>query len=128
MSKSFYLPRAWFWRTWVTALALSLVVMAIFAAAQSHSEPMRASYYGREMHGRTAFGRWNPMGLTCAHRSLPFGTHLSVAYRGRSAVVTVTDRGPAARTGRSIDLSQGAARKIGMERAGVATIEVERLD
>ena len=42
--------------------------------------------------------------LTCAHRSLPFGTKLRVTHGGRSVVVTVNDRGPFVR-GRVLDLS-----------------------
>ena len=56
--------------------------------------------------------------MTCAHRSLPFGTRLRVTHGGRSVVVTVNDRGPFVR-GRVLDLSTGAARAIGLTAAGV---------
>ena len=73
-----------------------------------------ASYYGNESGSRTASGqRFNQNAMTCAHRSLPFGTKLRVTHGGRSVVVTVNDRGPFVR-GRVLDLSTGAARAIGL--------------
>lgn len=68
--------------------------------------------------------RFRPNGLTCAHRSLRFGTRLRVSYRGRSVVVRCSDRGPFVR-GRDLDLSLGAAKAIGMTDAGVAVVRVE---
>jgi rare lipoprotein A len=72
---------------------------------------MNASWY---MHGkRTANGeRFNPDGMTAAHRYLPFGTRLHLTYNGRTAIVRINDRGPFIR-GRQLDLSRGAARKLG---------------
>jgi rare lipoprotein A len=91
-----------------------------------------ASWYGgakgERLSRRTASGeRFNPGALTCAHRSLPFGTRLRVGFRGRSVVVRVTDRGPAARTGRSLDLSRAAAAVLGLTRAGVGRVTIERI-
>jgi rare lipoprotein A len=67
-----------------------------------------------------------PMGLTAGHRTLPFGTVLRVTNQqtGKSAVVRVNDRGPFV-AGRILCLSLGAARAIGMERAGVASVKIE---
>lgn|GEM_PF-1083747 len=64
-------------------------------------------------------------GLTAAHRSLPFGTRVRVTNlsNGSSVVVRINDRGPFIR-GRSIDLSTGAARAIGMTGAGVARVRM----
>jgi rare lipoprotein A len=76
-----------------------------------------ATWYGNEHAGkRTASGeRFNPNGLTAAHRSLPFGTCLRVSNpkSGRSVSIRVNDRGPFTK-GVSLDLSYGAARAIGM--------------
>lgn len=73
-----------------------------------------ASYY---KHGRkTASGeRFNPNGLTAAHRTLRFGTRVRVTHikTGRSVVVRINDRGPFVR-GRIIDLAYGAARAVGL--------------
>jgi rare lipoprotein A len=85
----------------------------------------KASYYGSESGSRTASGaRFNPMGLTAAHRSLPFGTKLKVTHAGRSVVVTVNDRGPFIR-GRVLDLSKGAAHAIGLTGRGVGHVVAE---
>jgi peptidoglycan lytic transglycosylase len=77
-----------------------------------------ASYY---KHGRkTASGeRFNPNGLTAAHRSLRFGTRVRVTHlkTKRSVVVRINDRGPFIR-GRIIDLSYGAARAVGLKGTG----------
>lgn len=68
-------------------------------------------------------------GFTAAHRSLPFGTRLRVTDEttGRSATVTVNDRGPFVR-GRQLDLSYGAAREIGLVGEGVGRVAVEVMD
>jgi rare lipoprotein A len=84
-----------------------------------------ASYYGNESGSRTASGqRMNANAMTCAHRSLPFGTKLRVTHGGQSVVVTVNDRGPFVR-GRVLDLSTGAARAIGLTSAGVGRVTAE---
>ncbi len=109
-------------------LALALVA-ALALAVPARAETGRASFYGAEMgHGRTASGAvWRPMGLSAAHRSLPLGCRLRVRLGRRSVVVVVNDRGPAASTGRVLDLSRGAARVLGLERAGTAIVTFTRL-
>jgi rare lipoprotein A len=90
-----------------------------------HSFSGMASYYGSESGSRTASGqRMNSNAMTCAHRSLPFGTKLRVTHGGRSVIVTVNDRGPFIR-GRVLDLSTGAARAIGLTSAGVGRVTAE---
>ena len=87
---------------------------------------MVASFYGggERLNARTASGEaFRPGALTAAHRSLPFGTRLHVCY-ARCVTVRVNDRGPAAWTGRALDLSRGAASAIGMTGAGVARVRV----
>ncbi len=88
-----------------------------------------ASYYGNESGSRTATGeRFNPHGLTAAHRTLPLGTKVRVInnYNGRSVVLRVNDRGPFV-GGRIIDVSLGAAKQLGMISSGVASVTVEVL-
>jgi rare lipoprotein A len=66
--------------------------------------------------GTTASGeRMSPGAMTAAHRTLPFGTKVTVVNRrnGRSAVVRINDRGPFVH-GRVIDLSPAAARALGV--------------
>jgi rare lipoprotein A len=84
-----------------------------------------ASYYGNESGSKTASGqRFNQNAMTCAHRSLPFGTKLRVTHGDRSVVVTVNDRGPFIR-GRVLDLSTAAARAVGLTGAGVGRVVAE---
>jgi rare lipoprotein A len=73
---------------------------------------------------RTASGeQMRPDTMTAAHRSLPFGTQVTVLNRrnGRSAVVRINDRGPFVR-GRVIDLSPAAARALGI--VGLASVSL----
>ena len=88
-----------------------------------------ASYYGKELAGRrTASGeRFNPSAMTAAHRTLRFGTRVRVtnSRNGRSVVVRINDRGPFVK-GRSLDLSSGAARAIGMGSNARVRMEVIR--
>ena len=90
----------------------------------------RASYYGNQFHGRhTSDGSiYHRDSMTCAHRTLPFGTVLKVTNKanGKKVVVRVNDRGPFVR-GRMIDLSYAAAKYIGMLHAGVVAVEIENL-
>ena len=89
-----------------------------------HSFSGVASFYGNESGRQTASGqRFNENAMTCAHRSLPFGTKLRVTHGGRSVIVTVNDRGPFVR-GRVLDLSTGAARALGLDGVGQVTAEV----
>jgi rare lipoprotein A len=92
----------------------TLAFLASCAAAQAQSWTGKASYY----RGR---GR-----MTCAHRSLPFGTHVRVTNlsNNRSAVLVVNDRGPFI-DGRIIDVSTSAADVLGFRRAGLAPVETD---
>lgn len=94
------------------------------AFAQSTGD---ATFYGNKFHGRrTSDGsRYHKDSLTCAHRTLPFGTLLKVrnVKNGKEVVVKVTDRGPF-RKGGIVDLSMAAAKEIGMVAQGVARVEV----
>ena len=74
-----------------------------------------ASYYG----GRAHHGE-----MTCAHRTRPFGSMVTVTYLGHSVRCRINDRGPFIH-GRVIDLSLGAARALGMLGAGVVRVLVE---
>ncbi len=108
-------------------LATILSLSTTTALAQSKG---KASYYGNKFHGRrTSDGsRYHKDSLTCAHRTLPFGTLLKVRNQknGREVVVKVTDRGPFG-PGRIVDLSMAAAREIGMVQQGVVPVEVIRV-
>lgn len=90
-----------------------------------------ASWYGRQFHGRkTANGETFDMNaLTAAHRSLPLNCYIRVTNKdnGRSVVVKVNDRGPF-HGNRVLDLSYGAAKRIGLTNEGTAKVSIERVD
>ena len=89
----------------------------------------RAAFY--EHSGRTASGeKYNPDGLTAAHKSLALGTRLRVVNlrNRRSIIVQVTDRSPR-QMKFVIDLSRGSAKAIGItKRAGTALVAIYRLN
>jgi len=100
---------------------------AVLVPTVVRSYNARASWY---RHGRvTANGeRYNPLGHTVAHKSLPFGTMVRFTNpeTGESVVARVNDRGPFIK-GREFDLSLGSARAVGMERRGVMILRIEIL-
>ena len=57
---------------------------------------------------------FDPDALTVASPDLPMGTVLDVTANGLTVRVTVTDRGPAAWTGRCLDLARGVWRALGL--------------
>ena len=112
----------------VAAVMLASGCLASAATAgEAHSFSGKASYYGYS--GKVASGgQFNPNGLTAAHRTLPFGTHVRVTgpKTGRSVIVTINDRGPFGR-GRVIDVSLGAARVLGMLGRGIIFVQADVL-
>jgi rare lipoprotein A len=112
----------------IGALGLSAFVACSLSVDVKAAQVGVASYY---RSGRvTANGeRFNPHGLTAAHRTLKFGTKVRVTNlrNGKSVVVRINDRGPFIR-GRIIDLALGAANVVGMGHAGVAKVRVAILD
>jgi rare lipoprotein A len=83
-----------------------------------------ASVYGVQ---RTASGeQMNSGAMTAAHRTLPFGTKVTVVNRrnGRSATVRINDRGPFVR-GRIIDLSPAAAHALDVSGLAPVSLIVE---
>lgn len=89
-----------------------------------------ASYYGIQHHGnKTASGeRFNMNGLTAAHRTLPLGCTIKVTNKdnGNSVVLKVNDRGPF-HGNRILDVSKGAAIKLGFIKQGVTNVKIEVL-
>jgi rare lipoprotein A len=89
-----------------------------------------ASWYGGVFNGRrTASGeRFDMYAMTACHPTLPFGSLVRVVNlnNGRSTVVRITDRGYLLK-GRILDLSYGAAQKLGMVKPGLAKVQLEVL-
>lgn len=86
-----------------------------------------SSWYGEDFHGKLAadgkpFDRY---ALTAAHRSLPLGSVVRVlnVQNARAVYVRITDRGPYIQ-GRMLDLSEGAAERLGMVTRGIAPVVV----
>jgi len=97
-------------------------------------EQGEASWYGGNGDGFagevTANGEiYDPGALTCAHRTLPFGTLVEVENlgNGRRVILRVNDRGPFAR-GRILDMSKRAAKELDLLQPGVATISLRTVD
>jgi len=103
-----------------TIVAVSIVTFQGQALAQTG----RASWYA--LTSKTASGeRCDPSAMTAAHRTLPFGTKVKVENlkNGRTVVVRINDRGPFI-GGRIIDLTKGAAHKLGFVSAGTAQVRL----
>jgi rare lipoprotein A len=100
--------------------------------AYRYSEVGVASWYGKETQRQkggtmTANGEaFDPRKPTAAHKYLPLPTHIRVKNleNGKSMIVRVNDRGPFV-SGRIIDLSSGAAKKLGFYRQGLAKVKIE---
>ena len=97
----------------------------------SYDDVGYASFYGQELAGRpTANGEvFMPSAITAAHKTLPMPTYVEVTSldTGRTILVRVNDRGPFAND-RIIDLSEGAARQLGILEQGVAGVRVRKVN
>jgi len=118
----------------LAGLFACLVVLLLVGCArnlrtEATGEEGEASWYGPGLYGRkTASGEvLKPGTMTAAHRTLPFGTCLRVTNldNGRAVEVRVNDRGPYA-AGRILDVSETAARALGMHGRGVTRVRLER--
>jgi rare lipoprotein A len=112
-------------------LLVAGVIVVSLAAVQdeARAEAMVASWYGPGFEGATtASGEvFDPYyDYTCAHKTLPFGTRLLVAYQGNTVVCRINDRGPYV-YGHDLDLSFIAAQEIGLTDAGVGVVEAHTL-
>ncbi len=92
----------------------------------------RASYYGKSHHGkRMANGKkYNMYNMTCAHKTLPFGTKIRVTNlkNNKSVTLTVTDRGPFVKN-REIDISQAAYNQLTHKQSiGLLDVKLEILN
>jgi rare lipoprotein A len=104
------------------ALAPVACVLACMAINAAHAEV--ASVYGGSdgrCGSRTANGEHvNCSAMTAAHRTLPFGSRVTVCHHG-CVVVRINDRGPFVR-GRHIDLTPAAARAIRLNQTGKVSL------
>lgn len=115
------------WGSFVVGMSVLISSIAVSSPSHAASQIGIASVYGNGdgYAGRkTASGeRMNPGALTAAHRTLPFGTRVSVVNQrtGKQVIVRISDRGPFIRGG-IIDLTPAGARAIGL--SGLARVRV----
>ncbi|GGZ36050.1 hypothetical protein GCM10007049_31700 [Echinicola pacifica] len=111
-------------------LLIILISLSSCSVLRSSQQTQRgqASYYADKFKGRpTASGEKYRHGkMTAAHKTLPLGTKVKVKnlQNGKTVKVRINDRGPFV-SGRIIDLSKKAARKLDMVRAGVVPVEIK---
>lgn len=101
------------------------------AADPTYDRLGHASWYGSESGKQTANGeRFRPGGITAAHTTLPLPTYVEVTAldTGRRIIVRVNDRGPFAGNSRIIDLSRGAAERLGIRQQGIAPVRVRAVE
>lgn len=124
-----------------TTLQLAVVCLVVLIYSSCHSQADccpeevvlgniiegKASFYGPRFHGKTTANgeKMDKFALTCAHKTLPFGTMLEVTNlaNGKKVIVRVNDRGPYSGS-RVLDLSLEAAKKINMIDHGVQRVQV----
>lgn len=115
---------------------LALLCFASFAvkaqeivskAADTTKQIILATYYAKKFEGRktTSGERYRAKKFTAAHRTLPFGTMVTVKnlVTGKTVEVKVNDRGPFSKKF-SLDISQGAAKALGIYKLGYARVEI----
>lgn len=119
------------------ALIVAVILFGAYGCATTAPPPRTAdvlrgvaSWYGEEFAGRTtANGEiFDPMQLTAAHRTLPFGTVVDVTNpsTGQTVRVRINDRGPYVGN-RVLDLSYAAAQQIGLIQPGSGEVEIKIL-
>jgi rare lipoprotein A len=116
------------WALGVAVAGCLLPASAVEAGGRIGPRVGQASWYGPGFANRkTASGqRFDPNGLTGAHKTMPLGTQVRVTNlrNGKSVMVTINDRGPY-KGRREIDLSYGAARRIGLIERGIERVLIE---
>ncbi|MEK2690222.1 septal ring lytic transglycosylase RlpA family protein [Bdellovibrio sp. GT3] len=120
------------------ARRIFIILLTVGFSLPSCAHPLRvgstaqgkASWYGESHNGnRTASGEtFNMKELTAAHRTLPMGSMIKVTSltSGKSTTVRVNDRGPF-KKGRIVDVSEAAAKELGMIQKGVDQVKIEVL-
>ena len=128
-------------RGWFALVVLGVAVLSLLGQARPASSGAvprvqlgLASFYGPGFHGeRTASGEiFNQWEMVAAHRTLPLGSRVRVTNleNGRQVTLRVNDRGPYGRNfrkGTIVDVSLGAARRLGFIRDGIVRVRLEVL-
>jgi len=103
-------------------LHLTIAAALLLAAVPVQARLVTATVYDGWFHGRTTYcgGTYQHWGISAAHPWLPCGTRVRVSHHGRVLTVPVTDRCDCS----SIDLSAGAAHRLGVPLDGIATVRI----
>ncbi len=121
--------KEWFFYA-LTSIGLVILVI-FFQMGNRYYEEGIASWYGPGFHGRqTSSGEiYDMYGISAAHKTLPFGTIVKVVdlETDKSVIVAINDRGPFIE-GRIIDLSKGAAEKLGIVNKGITQVGLRILE
>ena len=93
---------------------------------------MKASWYGEgdRLNEKTSSGeRFNSRDMTCAHREWPMNSIIMIVAKdtGRRVFLRINDRGPAEWTGRDIDITERAARLLGVKEKGEFNVVVSKV-
>jgi rare lipoprotein A len=100
----------------------ALTAAALLLASPVQARQVTATVYDGWFHGRTTYcgGTYQHWGISAAHPFLPCGTPVRISHRGRTLTVRITDRCDCG----SIDLSAGAAHRLGVPLDGIATVRI----
>ena len=107
-------------------MRFSLHAIALFSLAlvgiPVQARQVTATVYDGWFHGRTTYcgQTYQHWGISAAHPWLPCGTRVTVNHKGRALTVPITDRCDC----NSIDLSAGAAYRLGVPLDGIATVRI----
>ena len=106
----------------VLAVALLLQGPALAHHGAGHGRPVTATVYHQEFNGGPAYcgGTYRHWGVSAAHPWLPCGTRVTVRHGSRVLTVPITDRCECS----SLDLSAGAAWRLGIPLDGIATVSI----
>ncbi len=108
----------------IAVILLSVGMISLFTQPTFYQVGI-ASWYGPKFHGKvTASGEvYDMYELTAAHKSLPFGTRVCVVdlETKKRVALRINDRGPFIKD-RIIDLSYGAAEKLGIVEKGITKV------
>jgi rare lipoprotein A len=103
-------------------LHATTALIAVLASSAVQARPVTATVYDGWYHGRTTYcgQTYQHWGISAAHPWLPCGTLVQVRRGNRSLTVPITDRCEC----NSIDLSAGAAHRLGVPFNGIATVQI----
>jgi rare lipoprotein A len=100
---------------------MALTAAALLLASPVQARQVTATVYDGWYHGRTTYcgDTYRHWGVSAAHPWLPCGTPVRVSHQGRVLTVRVTDRCEC-----SIDLSAGAAHRLGVPIDGIGSVRI----